>query len=258
MASLPQPHDPHPASVPAVTTASVVGPGRLGRVLVGALREVGIAVNGPTGRGERIVPADVVLLCVPDAEIATAAASARADAGPGILIGHTSGATPLTHVDFGLHPLQTFVGAEEPAVFHGIGFGVAGRTAAALATARGLAERLGGRAVTIADEDRAAYHAAASIASNYVVTLLAAAERVADAAGFPAAEARALLAPLVRRTVENWTADGPHRALTGPVARGDRATVERQRAAVASATPDLFPLFDALTAGTADLAKGTA
>jgi predicted short-subunit dehydrogenase-like oxidoreductase (DUF2520 family) len=242
---------------PTVTTVSVVGRGRLGTVLARALRTLGIEVHGPTGRGEPVAPADVVLLCVPDAAIRAAAAVARAEVGPGVLIGHTSGATPLTDVDFGLHPLQTFVGSESPDVFHGIGFGVAGRTPSALATARELAERLGGRPVTIADDDRAAYHAAASIASNYVVTLLAAAERVADAAGFPGDDARALLAPLVRQTVGNWAAEGPHRALTGPVARGDLATVARQRAAVASGTPDLLPLFDALTAGTATLAKGT-
>ncbi|WP_052227063.1 DUF2520 domain-containing protein [Microbacterium mangrovi] len=258
MASLPQPPDPRPPRVPTVTTASVVGPGRLGTVLSRALGDLGIDVSGPTGHGEPIAAADAVLLCVPDAEIAAAAASARSDAGPGALIGHTSGATPLDDVDFGLHPLQTFVGTETADVFHGIGFGVAGRTPAALATATELAERLGGRAVVIADEDRAAYHAAASIASNYSVTLLAAAEQVAATAGFSAAEARELLAPLVRRTIDNWVADGPHRALTGPVARGDVATVERQRAAVAAVSPDLLPLYDALTAATADLAKGTA
>ena len=87
------------------------------------------------------------------------------------------------------------------------------------------------------DDDRAAYHAAASIASNFLVTLEAAAEEVAAAAGLEPAEARALLAPLVRTTVENWVELGPERALTGPVARGDDATVAAQRAAVAEPRP---------------------
>ncbi len=52
--------------------------------------------------------------------------------------------------------------------------------------------------------------------------------------------------PLVRATVENWARLGAERALTGPVARGDDATVARQRAAVAERTPELLPLFDAL------------
>ena len=245
---------------PAVASASVVGRGRLGPVIARALRAAGIEVHGPTGRDEPVAATDVVLLCVPDAAIAEAAAAARAQAGPGILIGHTSGATPIagTGVDFGLHPLQTFVGDETPDVFQGIGFGIAGATPAALETARELATRLGGRAVPIADEQRAAYHAAASIASNFTVTLLAAAEQVAASAGFAADDARALLAPLVRRTVDNWASHGPGRALTGPVARGDAQTVARQREAVASGAPALLPLFDALAASTADLAKGTA
>lgn len=254
MAPLPQLHPP------TVASASVVGRGRLGPVIARALRAAGIDVHGPTGRGEPVAPADVVVLCVPDAAIAVAAHAAREALGPGVLIGHTSGATPIarTGVDFGLHPLQTFVGDEPPEVFHGIGFGIAGATPAALAVAGELAARLGGRAVPISDEQRAAYHAAASIASNFTVTLLAAAEQVAASAGFAEDDARALLAPLVRRTVDNWAARGPAAALTGPVARGDAQTVTRQREAVASGAPGVLPLFDALTASTADLAKGTA
>ena len=84
------------------------------------------------------------------------------------------------------------------------------------------------RPVEVAEADRAAYHAAASIASNFLVTLEAAAERIAAAVGLE----REQLVPLVRATVENWARLGPERALTGPVARGDEATVARQRAAV--------------------------
>ena len=88
----------------------------------------------------------------------------------------------------------------------------------------------------IADADRAAYHGAASIASNFLVTLEAAAERLGATAGI----SRAQLAPLVRATVENWAGSARSEALTGPVARGDEATVLRQRAAVAERTPDLL------------------
>jgi predicted short-subunit dehydrogenase-like oxidoreductase (DUF2520 family) len=65
---------------------------------------------------------------------------------------------------------------------------------------------------------------------------------------------RELLVPLVRATVDNWAALGPRRALTGPVARGDEATVARQRAAVADRAPDLLPMFDALVEVTRTLA----
>jgi predicted short-subunit dehydrogenase-like oxidoreductase (DUF2520 family) len=97
--------------------------------------------------------------------------------------------------------------------------------------------------------DRAAYHAAASMASNFLVTLEAAAERLAATTGLT----RELLVPLVRASVENWAALGPERALTGPVARGDTGTVERQRAAVAERTPELLALFDAMVIATGEL-----
>jgi predicted short-subunit dehydrogenase-like oxidoreductase (DUF2520 family) len=229
----------------------VVGAGRLGTALAAALDEAGIEVFGPAARGEP-VQGEALLLCVPDGEIA---AAAEERAGSASLVGHTSGATPLSALApaeragaavFGLHPLQTFAGSEGIAHFRGCGCAVAGSNPEALAAARALADRLGMTSFELADADRAAYHAAASIASNFLVTIEAAAEQVAAGAGLEPAEARALLAPLVRSSVENWARLGPDAALTGPVARGDDATVERQREAVAAAAPRLLPLFDEL------------
>jgi predicted short-subunit dehydrogenase-like oxidoreductase (DUF2520 family) len=226
---------------------AVIGAGRLGTAIVSALAEAGTPfdVEGPLGRGA--VPADVdaVLLCVPDGEIAAAAALVP----PGPAVGHCSGATGLEplarHTDaFSLHPLMTVTAAG--ARFGGAGAAIAGSTEHALSAARSLATALGMRPFTLAGEDRAAYHAAASIASNFLITLEAAAERLAATAGVD----RELLVPLVRATVENWAALGAERALTGPVARGDTRTVERQRAAVADRTPELLPLFDALVDAT--------
>jgi predicted short-subunit dehydrogenase-like oxidoreductase (DUF2520 family) len=244
-----------------VRRIGVVGTGRLGTTLAAALREAGHRVDGPVGRGQ--VPAgDLLILCVPDAEIAAAAAAV---AGAAPLVGHTSGATPLTALDsagadaFGLHPLQTFpVPQHEEALarFAGAGCAVAGSTDAALQVATDLAQSLGMRPFAIDDAGRAAYHAAASVASNFLVTLQAAAERIAAGAGLEPAEARELLAPLVRTTVESWAAVGPERALTGPIARGDRETVVAQREAVADAAPELLALFDALVEGTEALAGG--
>jgi predicted short-subunit dehydrogenase-like oxidoreductase (DUF2520 family) len=232
---------------------AVVGRGRLGSALATSLREVGLEVDGPLGRGATAAGAQTVLLCVPDAEIGAAAASIT----PGPIVGHCSGATTLRplagHADaFSMHPLMTVTA--EGASFAGAGCAVAGSTPRALAAANALAAALGMSAVEIADEDRAAYHAAASIASNFLVTVEAAAERLAATAGLD----RAALVPLVRATVENWARLGPERALTGPVARGDTETVERQREAVTQRTPDLLPLFDALTtATTAQKVPGT-
>jgi predicted short-subunit dehydrogenase-like oxidoreductase (DUF2520 family) len=243
----------------------VVGAGRVGTALARALTESGVAVAGPLGRGERPEGCHAVVLCVPDAEIPSAAAAV---AGAAALIGHTSGATPLSALEpaggeaFGLHPLQTFAaGAEQGedagagrSAFAGAGCAVAGCTPAALAFAADLARTLGMRPFEIDEEGRAAYHAAASIASNFLVTLQAAAERVAAGAGLEPAEARELLLPLVRRTLDNVAGLGPERALTGPVARGDEATVARQREAVAEVAPELVDLFDELVRRTRELA----
>jgi predicted short-subunit dehydrogenase-like oxidoreductase (DUF2520 family) len=68
---------------------------------------------------------------------------------------------------------------------------------------------------------------------------------------------RDLLVPLVRAAVENWGRLGAERALTGPIARGDVATADRQRSAVARRAPELLPLWDALTAATQALAHET-
>ena len=227
---------------------TIVGNGRLGRALADAFRTAGQRVDGPLGRGAEGTGADVVLLCVPDAEIASAAAHVA----PGPLVGHCSGATSLAplapHEAFSLHPLMTVTGVG--AEFAGAGAAIAGSTARALELARRLAESLAMLPVEVADDDRAAYHAAASIASNFLVTLEAAAERLAETAGVP----RALLVPLVRATVENWAALGAAGALTGPVARGDWQTVEAQRAAVAERTPESLAMFDGLVEATRRIA----
>ena len=97
------------------------------------------------------------------------------------------------------------------------------------------------RPFVIHDAHRAAYHAAASISSNFLVTVEDAAEVLLGDAGLD----REILLPLIRATVENWGAEG-RAALTGPVARGDTATVERQRAAITDRAPELLVLFDAL------------
>jgi predicted short-subunit dehydrogenase-like oxidoreductase (DUF2520 family) len=109
------------------------------------------------------------------------------------------------------------------------------------------------RSVRIAPEDRVAYHAAASIASNLLITLEAAAQRLAATAGVE----KALLVPLIRQTVDNWAALDSADALTGPIARGDEATVAAQRHAVAERTPELLELFDALCHATRALATRT-
>jgi predicted short-subunit dehydrogenase-like oxidoreductase (DUF2520 family) len=242
-----------PSDTPAYRRLAVVGRGRVGSALAVALARAGYQVEGPLGRGADGLGADglradAVLLCVPDDEIARAAAFIAA----GPIVGHCSGATRLDvlapHEAFSLHPLMTVTA--EGADFTGAGAAVAGSTPRALALATELARALDMRPVAIAEEHRSAYHAAASIASNFLITVEAAAERIGAGVGLE----RDQLLPLVRATVENWARLGPERALTGPVARGDEATIARQRAAVDDVAPELLELFDALVSATRALA----
>jgi predicted short-subunit dehydrogenase-like oxidoreductase (DUF2520 family) len=235
----------------ACTRLAVIGRGRVGCALTEALRHAGYDIVGPLGRGADGSGADAVLFCVPDGEIARAAEHIA----PGRLVGHCSGATGLDalspHEAFSLHPLMTVT--TDGANFTGAGAAIAGTTPRALALARALGLALDMRPVEIAESDRPAYHAAASVASNFLITLEAAAERIAATVGLE----RDQLVPLVRATVENWARLGPERALTGPVARGDEATVARQRAAVAESAPELIALFDELVSATRALAAQT-
>lgn len=178
---------------------------------------------------------DAIVIAVPDAaieEVAGRLASIRLD--PHIPILHTSGSrstdilrplAQLGHSVGSAHPLAAIAepisGAERLA---GATWGVEGDGAA-----RALAERIvhacGGHALHIAPGGKPAYHAAAVFASNYAVALLSVAERLMEAAGVDAADARPALTGLAGGAVENVGARGPAAALTGPIVRGDAETV---------------------------------
>lgn len=224
----------------------------MGAALVEALRAAGIEAQGPAGRGATGEGSAVVLLAVPDSAIGDAAARIA----PGRLVGHLSGATALAplapHEAFSIHPLMTVTAAG--ADFSDVPAALAGSTDRALRTAQALADALGLRGFPVADDDRAAYHAAATIASNYLVALEGVAEELAATAGVD----RSALVPLVRAAVENWAAHGARTALTGPIARGDEETVRRQRAAVEARLPEGLAVFDALADATRRLAASRA
>ncbi len=243
-----------PSSAHAPERVAIIGDGRLGNALAGALTQAGIEVTGPLARGAAPTGVDAVLLCVPDAEIAAAASLVPV----GMPVGHCSGATGLSelagHEGFSLHPLMTVTAEPGSRPFAGAGAAVAGTSPSSLELARTLALALGMRPISISEDDRTAYHAAASIASNFLITLEAAAERLAGTAGVE----RQDLLPLVRATVDNWARLGPERALTGPVARGDELTVARQREAIGERAPELLSLFDALVDATRSLAASGA
>lgn len=233
----------------SATPLIVVGRGRVGRSLSAAAGLVGITVTLVSNEDvESVGEGAAVLLCVPDDAIVPTAerfAAARPS-----LIGHVSGGTTLDALAaaaergagaFSLHPLQTFADGE--GTVEGTPAAVAGSTDEALCYARSLADALGMRAFEVPEEKRAAYHAAAAMASNLLVALEESAAEVLRRIGID--EARELLAPLVLRTAANWVERGPA-ALTGPIARGDRATVQRHRVALAESAPELVRLYDVL------------
>jgi predicted short-subunit dehydrogenase-like oxidoreductase (DUF2520 family) len=92
------------------------------------------------------------------------------------------------------------------------------------------------------------------MASNLLIALEESAAELFERLGVE--DARELLAPLVLRTAANWAERGPA-ALTGPIARGDRATIERHRAALAQTAPELLPTYDALAARTEAVARAS-
>jgi predicted short-subunit dehydrogenase-like oxidoreductase (DUF2520 family) len=232
---------------PLSTKLVVVGRGRVGGSLAKAAELAGIDVR-LVSRGEEIGEAGAVLLCVPDDAIAEACR--RVAGSSPILVGHVSGASTLDVLaaareggasTFSLHPLQTFADGET--AVSGTPAAIAGSDETALSFARSLAETLGMRPFEVPEESRAAYHAAAAMASNLLVALEESAAELVERLGIE--DARELLAPLVLRTAANWAERGSA-ALTGPIARGDQATVERHRAALAETAPELLPAYDAL------------
>jgi predicted short-subunit dehydrogenase-like oxidoreductase (DUF2520 family) len=215
------------------TRVRVVGRGRVGGAVAARLSDRGLlAVDGE---------ADLVLLCVPDSAIGEVAGSIAV----GPWVAHVSGATALSALAphtkrFSVHPLQTFTRARGAEQIDGAWAGITGETDDARAAAWHLAGLLELQGFDLRDEDRAIYHAGAAIASNFLVTLHRAAVRALASAGVPS---EALL-PLMRRTIDNGF------DLTGPIARGDQATIDAHLAAIRREMPDLEPMYRALAAAT--------
>lgn len=229
----------------------MIGPGRAGSSLARALEAAGWDVRPSLARGDDLGGAaagvDLLVVATPDAAVGeTAAAVEPVDR---CVVAHLAGSLGLDVLApharrASVHPL---VSLPDPAIgaarlADGAWFAVAGDPAAERVVAD-----LGGRAVAVDDEHRAAYHAAACIASNHLVALLGQVERVAAPVGVPL---EAYLA-LARGSLDNVAALGPAAALTGPAARGDEATLARHRAAL---DPSEREAYDALAAAAQRLA----
>ena len=211
--------------------------------MAAALGEVGWQVRSVLGRSAppaevaaAAAGVDLVLIATPDEAVADVAAAVEPAATAAVA--HMAGSLGLGALaphprPAALHPLVAMpdaaVGARR--LLSGCWFAVAGDPIASQAVAD-----LGGRALAVADADRAAYHAAAVVASNHLVALLGQAERVASSAGVPFAA----LMDLVRATVDNVAELGPAAALTGPAARGDGATIARHIDAIDDTERDAY------------------
>ena len=221
-----------------ISTVRVVGTGRAGGAIAARLAQRGLSVS--SGR-EPLADADLVLLAVPDSAIPGVAQ--QVPIGP--WVAHVSGATSLAALDpherrFSVHPLQTLTrdrGAEQ---LDGAWAAITAESHESRGVARWLAETLGLQPFELADADKPLYHAGAAMASNFLVTLHAAAARLLQESGAPP---EALL-PLMTRTIENGF------VLTGPIARGDWSTVDAHLRALEQRAPDLVPLYRALAEAT--------
>ncbi|KTB48723.1 Rossmann-like and DUF2520 domain-containing protein [Dehalogenimonas alkenigignens] len=204
-----------------------------------------IAFDKPQGICEA---ADVVFIAVPDAAIAGTAAALTAR--PGMMACHVSAATPLDALEplrvqgaiTGVfHPLQAIGSRAEAEILPGITFAIEAEEPLK-ALLRQMASRLGGRSVELSGADRVLYHASAVMASNYLVTLVALASGLW--LGFANREqaARALV-PLIRGTLDNIENIGIPECLTGPIARGDTATIKLHLEALVENAPQTLDIY---------------
>jgi len=250
----------------------IAGGGRVGQAIGRILREGGepvICVACRTEEHARLaaefiggtvkpvsykdVPARAsrILIAVPDEALESVAGALGLDSG---IVLHTCGVRGPDALDTlrargvscgKLHPLQTI---QEPAAgaaaLRGAAFAVSGDDEA-VAWAGRIAGLAGGEVLDIDPDSSALYHAAAVMASNYVTALLAAAESLLEAAGVEAPRARRALAPLVRASVENALRLGPVGALTGPIQRGDAATVAAHISALSAVRGPISALYRA-------------
>ena len=241
---------------------AIVGAGKVGSALGILLHSKGYPVAGVASRSpasaeklagrlncqafaipaEAVGDAGLVFITTPDRVIGDVAADIATGGGfkPGQVVVHTSGAHPSTELRgvraagalaVSIHPLQSFAGVETAIEsLPGSYFALEGDEEA-MGIARQVVQDLGGRSFSLAAEAKPLYHAAACIASNYLVSLMHFATGLYGRFGLDRKEAFQALLPLVEGTIKNIGRVGPVAALTGPVARGDGSTLEDHLAA---------------------------
>ena len=258
-------------------TIAIVGAGRVGRALARKLHEndwtIAAVVAGSessarsavrvigAGRPQhqlsrRIFDADIVLISTPDDAISGVAAKLAQLGGQecrGKIVIHTSGALDHTALDAlaragaataSMHPLQTFGGRGAPPL-EGVAFVIQGHRKAQ-AAARKIIHALGGVAIALQAGAKPAYHAAGNFASGYLLAVIETAIRILMSLGFSRRRAKMALLPLIHQTLANFERFGAHAAWTGPIARGDYATVSRHMRSLAASPREFERAYAAL------------
>lgn len=265
---------------------NIIGAGKVGRVLArnfqrqqvfriqqvmnSSLSSAAEAVNWlgagqVAGQPDQLLAADVVMLTVPDDQIARVC-SQLAHAGvlhANCVVFHCSGAKASSELQAAasagaaiasVHPVRSFANADVLAEqFDGTICSVEGDDRA-LAILLPALQAIGAQTVTIKAETKLLYHAGSVFASNYLVTLMETALQTYQAAGIPADTARQMAEPLARQTLENVFSMGTVNALTGPIARGDMQTVALQQKKLNGWNALAGNLYQAFTAPTVVLA----
>ena len=264
----------------------VLGAGKVGTAVARLLSEAGLPIAAATTRSTataelaasrtgaqagtdnaaEAAKGDIVLVTVNDDSVASVVAEVAAAGGfrLGQLVVHMSGALPLSVLSPAAkvgaligcaHPLQSFATAEDAScMMRGSTFGITPGPGA-LEALEALVEVLGGRPVLVGDEDKAVYHAAAVMASNYLVAVEDMAVRLLVTAGFDEASALRALQPLVSGTVDNVSTLGTTSALTGPIVRGDVDTVRAHVEALRGLPDGELRLYCALGCHTLEIAR---
>ncbi len=263
-----------------------IGAGTVGTALAFLLRQHGYSVRVVSSRTEKSarqftvqVPdsriagsnqqvadaADIVFITTPDAVIPTVVAELTWRAGQSVI--HCSGADSAATLEparrmgaavGSCHPLQTFADCHQAILnIPGSTFAIEAEEPL-LSTLKDMALAVGGRWIVIRPEDRVLYHAAAVIASNYLVTLVKMATDLWQTFGVPPEQATAALLPLIKGTLNNIENVGIPRCLTGPIARGDAGTVSKHLSTIGKSAPELLDIYKQLGRQTIPiaLAKG--
>ncbi|MEO7218340.1 MAG: DUF2520 domain-containing protein [Gemmatimonadaceae bacterium] len=252
----------------------VIGAGKVGRGLATAFRGAGLQVMGLHARTPRdgatssgsypasMSEANVIVIAVADSalndvchELAAVATQKRSVLTHGTIVLHTSGTETPPALDElrragspagTFHPLAPFATAERGVIALRDGWVGIDGDPTACATARRLAAAIGARTINIPTKAKAAYHAAAVMASNFPVVLAALAARSLAHVGVEQHAAEQVVQRLMAASVANLEFGSPREVLTGPAARGDRDAIAAHRAALQN-DPDALAVYDALT-----------